>query len=421
MPLTDVEQRVCAAIAARRAALLDDLRLHVELPTGVGGGGVGGNADALERTRDVLTARAGRLGATVETKVGDPRPRWLYGEPGYGGRGDQSSSGRGADVTAVCRREHAGEGRLRPVLICGHLDTVHDPRGPFQKLTIAPDGRTATGPGCVDMKGGLVIGIGALEALEECGVRIPWTLLLNSDEETGSYHSRRVIFEEAVRVAAAGGVGVALEPAGAKGELIVERAGSGQFFIEVRGRAAHVGRDFCSGVSAVNALAGLIVRISELGRPDDGLIVNIGPIDGGTATNVVPDRARAWGNVRFESREAAKRFEADLRAVTGAAVGPGLSVEVSTSFVREAKPRTSGVDELAAIAQTVSEQLGRPLPLGKTAGVCDGNVMQGAGLATLDTLGVRGGGLHTAQEWIELDSLVERCQLLAVFLMRAGG
>jgi glutamate carboxypeptidase len=271
------------------------------------------------------------------------------------------------------------------------------------------------------MKGGLVIALGALECLEESGVRLPWTLMLNSDEETGSYHSQRTIYEEAARVTKLGGVGVALEPAGAKGELIVERAGSGQFFIEVRGRSAHVGRDFRYGISAVNELAALIVKIADLSRPDDDMIVNIGPIEGGTATNVVPDRARAWGNVRFPTAAAAKGLAEELRAIAGSAVRPGVSVEVSTSFIREAKPVTDGTRRLAGIAQEVSRTLPkvRELPLGKTAGVCDGNIMQGAGLPTLDTLGVRGGGLHTPEEWIELDSLVERCQLLAVFLMRA--
>jgi glutamate carboxypeptidase len=98
-----------------------------------------------------------------------------------------------------------------------------------------------------------------------------------------------------------------------------------------------------------------------------------------------------------------------------------VSVRVETSFVREAKPRTEETDRLAGLARTISEELGRELPFIATAGVCDGNVMQGAGLATLDTLGVRGGGLHTPEEWIELESLVERCQLLAVFMMRASG
>jgi glutamate carboxypeptidase len=137
---------------------------------------------------------------------------------------------------------------------------------------------------------------------------------------------------------------------------------------------------------------------------------------------VVPDRARAWGNVRFPTPHAAKELEENLQALAAAAAssGPGVAVEVHTSFIREAKPQIEGTRRLAEIARDSSQALGRDLPFGKTAGVCDGNIMQAAGLPTLDTLGVRGGGLHTPEEWIELDSLVDRCQLLAVFLMRAS-
>jgi len=94
------------------------------------------------------------------------------------------------------------------------------------------------------------------------------------------------------------------------------------------------------------------------------------------------------------------------------------SVEVKTSFNRPAKPATPEVMKLAERARQAAEDLNQKLPFGKTGGVCDGNILQDAGLPTIDTLGVRGGGLHTAQEWIELASLVERCQLLAVLMAR---
>lgn len=414
MPLTDLESRVCRTIAGRREALLADLRLHVETPTGCAHG------PGLRRTRELLTARAAARGAAVETVEGDPRPAWLYPPLDAGVSPEPESR-----IIAICRREDGHRGA--PVLIAGHLDTVHDPGSEFRGLTVAPDGRRATGPGCVDMKGGLVIALAALECLEECGVHLPWTLLLNSDEETGSYHSQRAIYHEAARVCDRGGIGVALEPAGGgeRGELIVERAGSGQFFIEVRGRAAHVGRDFASGVSAVTVLARLITRISGLSDPARDLILNIGPIQGGHATNVVPDRARAWGNVRFPSAEAAAELTEQLRTIAAGEVAPpprAVAVEVATSFVRAAKPLTDGTRRLADLARAVSEELpdSRPLPFGRTAGVCDGNIMQSAGLPTLDTMGVRGGGLHTTSEWIHVPSLVDRCQLLAVFLMRAA-
>lgn len=420
MTFSPAESRVRDAIAARAAHLLEDLRLHVALATG---GGVARSAAALDHTRALLTMRARALGAELELVPGEPRPAWLYGSPGYGA----PPASAAADAvpaaplpTAICRRDDQAASSLRPLLIAGHLDTVHDPAGPFQSLTLAPDGKTATGPGCVDMKGGLIIALAALEALDACGIRLPWTLLLNSDEETGSYHSERVIFAQAQRIAARRGVGIALEPAGLGGTLITHRAGSGQFFIEVRGRAAHVGREFRSGISAVNALAAMITRIAALSRPDDDLIINIGPIDGGHATNVVPDRARAWGNVRFPTQSAAAELEAALRRIAAELIPPGAQVRLEVSFIRAAKPLTPAVERLASLAQSVSRDLGRELPLAKTAGVCDGNVMQAAGLPTLDTLGVRGGGLHTLEEWIELDTLVERCQLLALFMMRAS-
>jgi glutamate carboxypeptidase len=415
MGLSEREQRVCEAIAARRSALLDDLRLHVELPTG------GRNAAALDRTRELFTERARRLGARVDIAPGQPAPRWLYGSPGYG---ERDTDGRSEPPpTAICRREDvADRGSRRPLLIAGHLDTVHDPAGPFQKLTLSPDGKRGVGPGCVDMKGGLVIAMAALECLDECGVRLPWTLLFNSDEETGSYNSQQAIFDEAARVAKAGGVGIAIEPGakGSEGALAVERAGSGQFFIEVSGKAAHVGREFAAGVSAVNALASIILDIARMSDPAHDLIVSIGPIEGGTATNIVPDRARAWGNLRFPTRQRGEQLATKLRATADAAQMHGVTVRLESSLIREAKPLTPQVQALADLARAASLDLGRELPFTKTAGVCDGNIMQAAGLPTLDTLGVRGGGLHTPEEWIEIDSLVERCQLLAVFMMRAG-
>lgn len=424
----DNEFKLCAAISAKARVLLEDLRLHVGLPTG------GGNKNALNETRDRLTQRLRRLGATIEIVPGEPKPEWLYGGGGAG-------SGH-VPPTAVCRRarRRTVKGVGRPVLISGHLDTVHDPNGSFKALTVAPDGKTATGPGCVDMKGGLVIAVAALETLDELGIDCEWTVVLNSDEETGSYHSEQVLRAEARTCVAQGGVGLVLEPALPDGGLVVERLGSGQFMVEARGRSAHVGRDFEKGVSAVTALAERLVTIGKMADPARGLIVNVGPLQGGVATNVVPDLARAWGNVRFASKAEADELEGKLKGLETGDNGDGrLSpagkpapqplppgsrgqdlpiVRVHTSFNRPAKPLTPEVQKLAELAAAVAGELGQKLPFGKTGGVCDGNILQSEGLATIDTLGVRGGGLHTTSEWIEVASLVERCQLLAVMVKR---
>lgn len=391
--LSTEERRVCEGIRARRSEMLEDLRRLVEIPTGPGG------ERGLEETRGIFAGRLSRLGAGVEEVPGDPRPGWL-------------ETGRTEGVvqpTLVARRGGAG---MR-VLIVGHLDTVHPAMGPFRYLAMSADGTRAMGPGCVDMKGGLTIALHALEALEEAGERVAWTVALNSDEETGSFYSDRALRG----LAKEHDVGLALEPAMADGGLVVERAGSGQFMLECVGRSAHVGRDFSSGVSAVNELARCILRVAEIPRPSEGIVANVGPLEGGVAANVVPDRARAWGNVRFPNAEAGRMLEGTLRGMaTVPGAMPGVRVEVSLN--RPAKPMTDGVRRLAELARGAAEDLGQRLPFGKTGGVCDGNNLQGAGLATIDTLGVRGGGLHTPEEWIEVGSLVERSELLAVVMMR---
>lgn len=406
MKLSTHEERICTLVRARSGPMLSDLRMYVGLPTG------GNNKGALDQLRYHLSSRLQRLGSTLELVPGDPKPDWLFG----------SAPGAYIPPTAICRRRpRRSASASAPILIAGHLDTVHDPAGPFRQLTIAPDGRTATGPGCVDMKGGLLIAVTALEVLEEAGLDLPWTVLLNSDEETGSYHSESALRAEAARIAAAGGVGLAVEPALPDGSLAVERLGSGQFMIEARGRSAHVGRDFEQGVSAVTALAERLVAVARLSFPSRGRIVSVGPLQGGTATNVVPDIARAWGNVRFPNQQVAEEIAEGLGSLATSATTNTLpGVSVYASFNRPAKPFTPATRALAEAAQGTAEDLGQQLPFGRTGGVCDGNILQDAGLPTIDTLGVRGGALHTQQEWIDLASLVERCQLLAVLIARLG-
>lgn len=354
----------------------------------------------MDESLGLLTRRLERLGADVYTEKGERPPHWLFA-----GADEMSSRS-----VAICSKKSTGASRI---LLSGHIDTVHEPDSPFRELKIATDGKTATGPGCVDMKGGLVIAVAALEALEACGVPCTWSFIFSTDEETGSYAAARFLREQAKLH----DVGLALEPAMADGGLVIERPGSGQFFIEATGNPAHVGRDFKSGVSAIDALARAIPPISSLAAPDEGLIVSVGIIQGGTATNIVPDSAKAWGNMRFARRE---QGEAAVRGIQSACQGAAgkATIDVQSALNRPAKPTTGGTMVLANLARACAEDLGQKLPFGKTGGVCEGNNLQAEGLPTIDTLGVRGGGLHTPQEWIDLSSLVERCQLLAVLLSR---
>ncbi len=397
--LTSEERLACDLIESRAGFLLEDLKRHVETPTGPGG------ADGIMASRAIFTERMKKLGASASLVEGQPRPEWLRG-----GAAD------GVPPTAVLERLRPN---MRRVLIAGHLDTVHPADGPFQELTISHDGKTAVGPGCVDMKGGLVIAACALECLDASGAPASWTYTLNADEETGSYHSEAALREQANRH----DYGLALEPALPGGELAIERMGSGQFMIEAFGRSSHVGRDFRAGVSAVTALARAIAAVGDIADPtkDGSPIMSIGPVQGGSATNAVPDHAAAWGNARYPNATVATQIAQDLDALATpnhVCEGTRAAVIIRRSFNRPAKPLTPATESLGLHARGVAEAIGQKLPFASTGGVCDGNILQDAGLPTIDTLGVRGGGLHTPTEWIELASLVERCKLLAVLISR---
>ncbi|MFG0294074.1 MAG: M20/M25/M40 family metallo-hydrolase [Phycisphaerales bacterium JB050] len=395
-----VRDSVCQAIAKREAMMREQLAAHVAIPTGYN------NTSGLEEYRGLLVDRLTALGAELSLIPGTPREPWL------------TPKGTVTDTVQpmAVLRKHTSDGQVPKVMIAGHLDTVFDPAGTFREMVVSSDGTTANGPGVVDMKGGILIAVTALEALAECGVDIPWTVTFNSDEETGSYFSHAALAE----VSKQHKFGLALEPALPGGELAIQRRGSGQFMVEAHGRSAHAGRAFFEGASAVYALARTLTRIEPLSDEEEGISINVGPLEGGIATNVVPDFAAAWGNVRYPSQEAAEALGAKMDALqTDEDTMP--RVVIRRSFNRPAKPLIPETEALALTARRVAESLGQRLPFASTGGVCDGNIMQAAGLPTIDTLGVRGGDLHRTTEWIELRSLVERSQLMACLLLELHG
>jgi len=416
MNLTPLETEITHLLARREMDMIDDLALQVAIPTGQG------HAPGLKEYRGLLLKRLDTIGATFTSIPGIPRPDWLYNptrktestpttpEPIIIAKAEPAPPEPGLAAPVMGSGGSGGAGGVR-VLIAGHLDTVHDPHGPFQKLTIAQDGKTATGPGVVDMKGGIVIALHALEVLHELKVPLNWTFLLNADEETGSFSSIPVLQREAANH----DFGIALEPALLDGSLATERMGSGQFCVEVRGRSAHVGRSFSEGISAVNALAEIMLKLEAMADPENGIIVNVGPLQGSEVTNAVPDYAACWGNVRVKDAATGEKFITMLNALCREGI-PGVSV--NHQFNRPAKPGTDAVMEFAHRARQAAEDLGQSLPFASTGGVCDGNILQSGGLPTLDTLGVRGGNLHRPDEWIEIASLKERSQMLAVLLSR---
>jgi len=394
------ESEIVARLAARRSRMESDLAEWVAIPT------CSGYEPGLSRLRGLVRARLEALGAELAEIPGDPKPAWIV------------QPGQPADAPPpVALRAVVRGGSGRPVLVTGHIDTVHDAFGAFDRLTRGSDGR-AVGPGAIDMKGGLVILFHALEVLAELGVNPAWTVLLNSDEETGSLHSQRAIRAEARACAAAGGIGLAMEPSLPDGSLVLERLGSATFRIECEGRAVHAGRDFAQGVSAVNALAARILDAAKLVDLDAGTVVNIGPLEGGKATNIVADRARGWGNARFRDAAREVEFKRGLLALATSPDAPLPRTRIEYESNRPAKPEIPAVRAMAEELRAIGTALGQTVGFGKSGGVSDGNLMQAEGLATIDTMGPVGGNLHRTDEYIELDTLAPRAAMLAVLLAR---
>jgi glutamate carboxypeptidase len=302
------------------------------------------------------------------------------------------------------------------VLLSIHLDTVYSPEHPFQKVTRV-DENTLSGPGVADAKGGLVVMLTALRALERSSVasKLGWEVALNPDEEIGSPGSSRLLEEAAKR----NHFGLVFEPSLPDGSLVGARKGSGNFTVVVRGRAAHAGRDFHLGRSAILALADFITKLDASQNDLPGVNINCGRIEGGGALNIVPDLAIGRFNVRVTSAEdqsAVKRRINDL--VQQASQRDGISVKLHGGFHSPPKPLDPKSSKLFDLAVACGKELGLNLQIHPSGGACDGNRLVAAVLPVIDTLGPRGGNLHSDQEYLVIESLAERAKLTAMVLMQ---
>jgi glutamate carboxypeptidase len=304
------------------------------------------------------------------------------------------------------------------VLLSGHMDTVFAVDHPFQH-TVRLDDNTLNGPGVADLKGGLAVMLSALEALERSPFadNVGWEVLLNSDEEIGSPGSAPLLAESARRSQ----IGLIYEPALADGTLAGARKGSGNFTAVVRGKAAHAGREHHLGRNAIVALADFICAIDAFNGQRPGVTVNPGRIEGGGALNIVPDLAIGRFNVRVADTDEMTWVERQLRRI-GAEIHEreGFAFSLHGGFGRAPKALSPANLELFHCFAECGVELGVPVDWKPTGGCCDGNNLAAAGLPNIDTLGVRGGGIHSSDEFVLLDSLTERARLSALFLMKLG-
>ncbi len=300
------------------------------------------------------------------------------------------------------------------LLFTGHMDTVFGVDHPFQTVFWREEG-VLGGPGVADMKGGIAVMLAALQAVEAVGAPgLGYEVVLNSDEEVGSPGSAALI------AAAARGKAAALtyEPSALPdGTLAGARPGSGNFSIRITGRAAHAGRNPEQGRNALLAAADLALRLAAGKR--DGLSVNPAKIDGGGQNNVVPDHAVLRVNMRPRTPDLQAVAQALLDdSIAAVAAAHDVSVHVHGGFARAPKPLDDKALALFGLVKRCGADLGQDISWRDTGGVCDGNNIAACGVPVVDTMGVRGGAIHSDQEFLIAASLVERAQLSALTILR---
>ena len=300
------------------------------------------------------------------------------------------------------------------VLLTGHMDTVFAADHPFQ-MCHWHDADTLNGPGTADMKGGIAVMLAALTAFEASpfAERLGWEVVINSDEEVSSPGSAALLAEAARRCH----LGLTYEPALPDGTLAGARKGSGNFSAAIPGRAAHAGREPENGRNAVLAAADFALRLKALTADD--LSVNPAKIDGGGPNNIVPDSAVLRWNMRPSTTAAEARATAAITALSrDIAAAHEVAIHVHGGFARPPKPMDANQQRLFELVRDCGAAIGLGIGWRDTGGVCDGNNLAATGLAVVDTLGPRGGAIHSADEFLCVDSLEERARLSALLLMR---
>jgi glutamate carboxypeptidase len=303
------------------------------------------------------------------------------------------------------------DAQLAPLVVLAHMDTVHAAGTLALRPLRVEDGR-ALGPGIYDMKTGIALVVEALTWLDERGSapRRPVELLVTCDEEIGS-HSSRAAIEECARRAA---FVLVPEPCRPDGGVKTFRKGVATYEIEARGIAAHAGIDGEQAVSAIAELVRAAAAVLDLADHSRGTTINIGRVSGGTASNVVAERASAVVDVRIAESPEGDRVHAAMMALTSR--NPKAELIVRRTEERPPLVRTDAVAALYETARLHAQALGVPLPEGGTGGGSDGSLAAAAGAATLDGLGAQGGGAHAVHEHIILDDLPFRFALMARLL-----
>jgi glutamate carboxypeptidase len=315
---------------------------------------------------------------------------------------------KGPDVLRA-RRKGAHPAAASVVMI-GHVDTVF-PAGTAAARPFTVAGDRAFGPGVADMKGGVVVMLAALSQLSADQLaRLNLTVLFNGDEESGSRDSRPVIEAEA----AGKDVALVFESARRNGAIVTTRRGVQRFQLDVTGRASHSGSAPGAGANALETLAHKIIAVQELGAHVHGASVNAVLAGGGSRPNIIPDTAHVHIDCRFDDAAAEGTVHEKLRELTGPGPVDGTSTRLTAFGGRP--PFGEPAAELANAYLRAGRELGLEITTTFAGGGSDANLTAAKGVPTLDGLGPIGGGAHTDEEYIEVQSIAERASVCARLL-----
>lgn len=298
------------------------------------------------------------------------------------------------------------------ILISGHMDTVH-PVGTLNKLPFRREGNLCYGPGIQDMKGGNFCAVEALRQLAGAGMQtpLPVTVLFTPDEEVGTPSTRELIEAEAARNRYV----LVPEPARDDGGAVVGRYAIARFNLETVGRPSHAGARLAEGRSAIAAMARKILEVEAMTGPD--CTFSVGVIHAGQWVNCVSSACQAEALSMAKRQEDLDNGVARMLALSGEE--NGVEFRVTRGVTRPVwEPDQPGTMAIFEIAREIAQELGFDLTAASAGGGSDGNFTGAMGIPTLDSIGVRGKGLHTLNEHIEVDSLPERARLIAGLLMR---
>jgi glutamate carboxypeptidase len=353
---------------------------------------------AVDRVGAIVADEARRLGADVQIAPDKEAGDHVIARFSLSG------------ANAVSEVEATGTDIQKPILLLCHMDTVF-PLGMLEKMPFREADGKLFGPGVLDMKAGIVISLAAIEALQkDDGLNHPVTLLCTSDEETGSLTSQTLI-EDLARESE---LVLVMESALLDGSLKTWRKGVGEFWVKVKGRAAHAGGAHEEGRNAIEEMSHQVLAIQKLTNYERGTTLNVGVMHGGTVSNVVPEEAVAQVDVRVMQPGEWERIEAEMQALKPAL--DGTSLEITGGLNRPPMPFDETMKATFEKAKAIAAGVGIELKAGGSGGGSDANFVAPLGVPVLDGLGAIGEGLHSEREFIFADSLQERAKLLVALL-----